>query len=82
MAVKLIDDHAENDLDTLGSIICTNVKTDLTYGKYQIRDYQGLSSDFSKLPKYSDLGTGSSFYAIDTGDLYIYNAVAQTWVKQ
>ena len=79
---KLIDDHAENTSETLGSIICTNVRTDLTYGKYQIRDYQGLSSDFSKLPTYSDLGTGSSFYAIDTGDLYLYDATSKTWILQ
>lgn len=72
-----IDDHEE--ATDLGSWVCTGAKRDLTYGKYQIRDYSGLSTDVSKLPTYDDLATGSSAFCVDTGTVYVYNAVAKTW---
>lgn len=58
----------------LGSFVATSVSG-------QIRNYEGLSSDVSKLPKYDDLGTGSSAFCIDTGDLYKYEKTTKTWYK-
>ena len=75
-----IDGH-DRDTD-LGSWVCSSVKSDETYGNLQIREYFGLSSDVSKLPVYEDLATGSNAYCIDSGELYIYNAVGKTWIKQ
>ena len=75
-----IDGHEGNN--DLGSWVCSGVKSDCTYGTLQIREYFGLSSDVSKLPVYDDLATGSNAYCVDSGDLYIFNAVSKTWVKQ
>ena len=36
-------------------------------GSDKVRNYSGLSRDVDKLPKYSDLMTGSSALCIDTG---------------
>lgn len=58
----------------LGSFVATSVSG-------QIRNYEGLSSDVSKLPKYDDLGTGSSAFCVDTGDLYKYEKTTKTWYK-
>lgn len=58
----------------LGSFVSTSVSG-------QIRNYEGLSSDVSKLPKYDDLQTGSSAFCIDTGDLYKYEKTTKTWYK-
>lgn len=58
----------------LGSFVATSVSG-------QIRNYEGLSSDVSKLPKYNDLQTGSSAFCIDTGDLYKYEKTTKTWYK-
>lgn len=58
----------------LGSFVATSVSG-------QIRNYEGLSSDVSKLPKYDDLQTGSSAFCIDTGDLYKYEKTTKTWYK-
>lgn len=80
--MKLIDDHEENELDTLGSLTCTGVSIEHTHGDKQIREYMGLSGDAGKLPKYKDLATGSLFFAIDTGDVYMYDATNQNWILQ
>lgn len=58
----------------LGSFVATSVSG-------QIRNYEGLSSDVSKLPKYDDLQTGSSAFCVDTGDLYKYEKTTKTWYK-
>lgn len=57
----------------LGSFVATDVD-----GK--IRNYDGLSKDVSKLPHY--VGTGSSAYCIDTGQIYIYEKTSDTWYLQ
>lgn len=57
-----------------GSFVATSVSR-------QIRNYEGLSSDVSKLPKYDNLETGSSAFCIDTGDLYKYEKTTKTWYK-
>lgn len=62
------------DVPDMGSLVATNVNGN-------IRDYAGLSSDFAKLPKYDNLGTGSSFFTTDTSELYQYEATTKTWYK-
>lgn len=47
-----------------------------------VRSYQGLSADVGKLPKYDDLGTGSSAMCLDSGDYYIFHSKTKTWYKQ
>lgn len=78
--MSYIDEHAE--ATDLGSWVCVKVTRDHTYGDKQLREYFGLSSDISKLPKYEDLATGSNAYCVDNGNLYMYNAVSKTWVEQ
>ena len=52
-----------------------------------IKTLMGLSTDVDTLPKKStlegfDLGTGSVAQCLDTGDIYIYYDVTDTWYKQ
>lgn len=56
----------------LGSFECVSVEGNQ-------RSYEGLSNDIDKLPKYDDLGTGSSALCIDTGDYYKYHAQTKMW---
>ena len=44
-----------------------------------VRHYQGLSADVSKLPHY--VNDGSSAIALDTGDYYRYLKSTDTWYK-
>ena len=47
------------------------------------RHYLGLSADApAKLPKYDNLGTGSSARCLDTGDYYEYHAPSKKWYQQ
>ena len=48
---------------------------------YRVQFYEGLSADVAKLPKYDDLGTGSSALCVDNGDFYKYEATTKTWYK-
>lgn len=58
------------EIPDLGSLVCTE-----TDGNR--RSYEGYNSDASKLPKYDDLGTGSSASLVDeSGKLHIYIYVA------
>lgn len=50
-------------------------------GSDKVRNYEGLSADVGKLPKYDDLETGSSAFCVDTGDLYKYEKTTKTWYK-
>lgn len=59
----------------LGSFECTSVEGNM-------RSYQGLSADVAKLPKYDNLGTGSTAQCLDTGDFYSYHAPTKTWYEQ
>lgn len=65
---------AGDEVPDLGSLVATSVE-----GK--IRNYEGLSKDFNKLPTYDDLATGSSAFLSDTGDVYKYEATTKTWNK-
>ena len=67
-------------LPDLGSWVCTTVDKNGN-GEYNIRNYEGLSADVNKLPKYNDLGTGSSALCLDTGDFYKYEKSTNTWYK-
>lgn len=44
-----------------------------------IRHYEGLSKDVSKLPHY--VSTGSSALCLDTGDYYKFHKPSDTWYK-
>ena len=50
-------------------------------GSDKVRNYSGLSRDVHKLPKYSDLMTGSSALCIDTGQLFNYESTTKTWYE-
>lgn len=50
-------------------------------GSGAIRNYNGLSVDVSKLPKYDDLMSGSSAFCMDTAELYMYEQRSKTWMK-
>lgn len=73
-----IDDHVFNGHD-YGSIVCVGFVIDRVSGDKQVREYRGLATDFSKLPTYPDLATGSSFLATDTLQISFYNASTKTW---
>lgn len=64
----------KEDVPNLGSLVCTSQNG-------SIRNYEGLAADADKLPTYDDLATGSSFFAVDTGDLYKYEKTTKTWYK-
>lgn len=66
-------DSAE-EVPDLGTFVATSVS-----GK--IRNYEGLSKDVGKLPNYDDLGTGSSAFCLDTGELYKYEKTTKTWYQ-
>ena len=65
---------AGDELPDLGSLTCTS-------SEGNIRDYDGQYADRYKLPKYDDLGTGSSAFLSDNGNfyLYVYYKSTSTW---
>lgn len=65
---------SQSQVPDLGSIVAVNYKG-------MLREYEGLSADVDKLPKYDTLETGSSFFAIDTAEVYKYEATTKTWYK-
>ena len=70
-----VDGQIYNEGDTipdLGSFVATSAEGNL-------RHYEGLSADVSKLPKYVD--TGSSALCVDTGDYYKFEKTTQTWYQ-
>ena len=67
-----MDDEQVHDL---GSFECVS-KEDVNQ-----RNYEGLSADVSKLPKYDDLEAGSTAFCLDTGDFYKYHAKSKTWYR-
>ena len=70
-----------DSLPDLGSWVCTSVDRN-DNGEFNISNFEGLSADVSKLPKYeTGLGTGSSALCLDSGDLYKYEKSTDTWYK-
>ena len=67
-------------LPDLGNWVCTSVRKN-DNNEFNIRNYEGLSTDINKLPHYENLGTGSSALCIDTGDWYKYEKSTDTWYK-
>lgn len=63
------------EIPDLGSFECVEVSGTR-------RSYVGLFTDIDKLPKYDNLGTGSSAQCVDTGDFYYYHAPTKTWYQQ
>ena len=64
----------EEDIPDFGSIVCTSVEGNK-------RNYEGKYTDANKLPKYDDLGSGSTAFLSDAGRfvLFKYYADTQTW---
>ena len=60
------------EIPDLGSFVATEAKGN-------IRHYEGLSADVSKLPKYVD--TGSSALCLDTGQYYKFHKDTQMWYE-
>lgn len=69
-----------DSLPDLGSWICTSVDRNAD-SIPNIRNYEGLSTDISKLPHYKNLGTGSSALCLDTGVLYKYEKSIDKWYE-
>lgn len=63
------------DVPDMGSIKCNSVNGN-------VRSYELLSADITKLPQYDDLSTGSGAYCTDTAQLYKYEATTKTWYLQ
>ena len=60
----------------LGSFECVGTEGNKRY-------YEGFSTDApAKLPKYDDLGAGSTATCLDNGDFYKYHAKTKEWVLQ
>lgn len=64
--------NQKNDIPDLGAWECVEVKANE-------RHYYGFSQDIAKLPKYDDLGTGSTALCLDTGACYAYHACTKQW---
>lgn len=63
-----------SEIPDLGSLVCIS-------SNGNIRNYEGKYSDKAKLPKYDDLGTGSSAFLSDNGSFKLlkYYADTKTW---
>lgn len=53
---------------------------ELVNGFSDYRKYKGLKADLGNLP--TNLRTGSTFYAVDAHELYMFEATTATWYKQ
>lgn len=62
----------QEDVPDLGSLKCVKVDGNRRF-------YVGLTQDAYKLPKYSNLGTGSRFQAVDSNLSKIYESTTKTW---
>lgn len=57
----------------LGSFECVEVDGEK-------RNYEGLSADApEKLPRYDNLGAGSTAICLDSGEVYKYHRKSRTW---
>lgn len=73
----IYDGHSYNkgeEVPDLGSLVAMP-------GSDKIRNYEGLSKDKNKLPKYDDLETGSSAFFYDTGQAFKYEKTTKTWYE-
>lgn len=63
-----------DEIPDFGSLVCTSADGN-------IRNYEGKYADKDKLPKYDDLGTGSSAFLSDSGSFVLlkYYADTKTW---
>ena len=46
-----------------------------------LRKYIGLSKDVDKLPKYTNLASGSSCLMVDTSSVYMYESTSKKWYE-
>ena len=70
---------AGEDVPDMGTIVCVSHNNG---SLFTLRNYELLSKDVAKLPKYDNLMTGSSAYCIDTADYYKYESTTKQWYKQ
>lgn len=61
----------------MGSIVCTKIRNG-----GRVREYTFLSEDFTYLPKYDSLESGSKAYATDTDATYIYDVSTKSWITR
>lgn len=61
----------------MGSIVCTKIRNG-----GRVREYTFLSEDFTYLPKYDSLESGSKAYATDTDSTYIYDVSTKSWITR
>lgn len=66
---------AGEDIWDLGSWQCVRVTKSPNGG--EIRHYEGVATDLSKLPHY--VATGSSAYCLDNKKTYKFNKVTDQW---
>lgn len=66
--------NSSSEIPDMGSLVCISANGNQ-------REYRGLSTDFSKLPTYDNLETGSSCLFVDTGEYAEYLAYNKTWYK-
>lgn len=74
--VTIIDGQTYNPGDTLpdfGSIVCVS-------NDGNMRNYEGLLSDVSKLPKYVDDGSSALLYD-GSGNTKVYHFLNGTWYE-
>ena len=60
------------EVPDMGTLVCTSAQGN-------VRSYEGLDKEVAKLP--TNVTTGSSFLASDTGDYYIFEESTATWNK-
>ncbi len=65
--------HKGDTIWDLGGLVCTGVSG------HNIRSYEGLSADVSKLPHYVDTGSSCLFH--DTSEYYKFHGPSDTWRK-
>ena len=77
--MKIVDGQKYEDneqVHDLGSFECVGTEGNKRF-------YEGFSADApEKLPKYDDLGAGSTATCLDNGDYYKYHAKSKEWVLQ
>lgn len=66
--------NAGDEIHDLGSWGCVSIKKS---PNGELRHYEGLATDLSKLPHYVE--TGSSAYCYDTKKIYKFNKVTDQW---
>lgn len=54
----------------------------LTPNTKYLYEFRGVAADAKPTDSDKKMATGSTFYEIDTQDIYMYDASTSTWIKQ